>query len=216
MDGQEKNCVLIIDDDKTNIITLTHILSPEYNIHAAKSGREGIKLAEKYLPDLILLDIRMPGMDGYETFQALNDSERTRGLPVIFITGLDKEADEEKGLALGAADYITKPFSSELVKLRVRNRVGVLRTPPLKSDYTEQDPESEPDEPEKTHSLNFIRTTDLFKKLEPMLVSHNYEALNLLGPLRSINGAEELVQKIEDFEFSEAFYILQDLKEKIS
>ena len=121
----DKNSVLIIDDDKVNIITLTHILSDEYTVYGAKSGRDGIKLAEKYLPDVIILDILLPKMNGYEVFSVLKDSAKTRRIPVIFITGLSKPGYEEKGLALGAADYIIKPFSPDVVKLRIRNQIDV-------------------------------------------------------------------------------------------
>ena len=122
----KKNSILIIDDEKANIITLTHILSPNYNIHAAKNGKDGIELANTYLPDVILLDIIMPEMDGFEVFSALKNLEKTKDIPVIFVTGLDKTNDEEKGLALGAADYITKPFSSAVVELRIRNQIKIL------------------------------------------------------------------------------------------
>ena len=121
-----KNSVLVVDDEKANIITLTHMLSPEYTIYAAKNGQDGIHLAKKYQPDVILLDIRMPEIDGYEVFSALKDSEKTRDIPIIFITALSKDGDEEKGLALGAADYITKPFSTTVVKLRLGNQIKMI------------------------------------------------------------------------------------------
>ena len=126
MDKKCKRSILIIDDEKANIITLTHILSPGYNIFAAKNGREGAELAEKYMPDVILLDIRMPEMSGYEVLSVLKFSDKTRDIPVIFITALGKDGDEEKGLALGAADYIIKPFSPTVVKLRLGNQIKML------------------------------------------------------------------------------------------
>ena len=122
----KKNSILIIDDEKANIITLTHMLSPEYTIYAAKDGKGGIELANEFLPDVILLDILMPDIDGYDAIAALKNSDSTREIPVIFITGLTKSSDEEKGLALGASDYITKPFSSAVVKLRIKNQIKIL------------------------------------------------------------------------------------------
>ena len=122
----KKNSVLVIDDENSNIITLTQMLSPEYTIYAVKNGQDGIELAEKYLPDVILLDILMPDMDGYEAIALLKKSEKTKDIPVIFITGLSRAGDEERGLALGAADYISKPFSSAIVRLRVRNQIQML------------------------------------------------------------------------------------------
>jgi len=126
MDNTNKNSVLIIDDETANIIALTNILSPEYEIYAAKNGPDAIMLAKDHLPDLILLDVLMPEMDGYEVIAALKDFEITKSIPVIFITGLDNIDAEKKGLALGAADYIPKPFISDIVKLRVQNQANLV------------------------------------------------------------------------------------------
>ena len=123
---EEKNTVLIVDDEPPNIVALMHILSPVYTVYAANNGQKAIETAEKYLPDVILLDIIMPEMDGYDVLQELKKSEKTCDIPVIFITGLNKEDDEEKGLTLGAADYISKPFNSAIVKLRVKNQIKML------------------------------------------------------------------------------------------
>jgi len=123
MDNINKNSVLVIDDEAANIIALTNILSPEYDIYAAKNGPDAIMLAKEHLPDVILLDVLMPDMDGYEVISRLKGSEDTRAIPVIFITGLGSAEAEEKGLALGASDYIAKPFHSSVVKLRVQNQI---------------------------------------------------------------------------------------------
>ena len=122
----KKFSILIIDDEKTNIITLRHILESDYNLYAAKTGFEGIVLAKKHTPDLILLDIMMPVMNGYEVYHALKDTPKTAEIPVIFVSGLTDEDNVEKGLALGVADYITKPFKSYVVKLRVENQLKLL------------------------------------------------------------------------------------------
>jgi len=124
--NKKENTLLIIDDDKANLQILTSILNSQYTIYTATNGANGIKIAGKYLPDLILLDIIMPEMDGYQTLAEIKRNEKTKNIPVIFITGLDNEKDEEKGLALDAADYITKPFSTEVVKLRVRNHIQII------------------------------------------------------------------------------------------
>ena len=123
MEKTERNRILIVDDEKANIIALTHILSPEYTIYAAKNGPDAIETAKEYLPDLILLDILMPEMDGYEVISVLKNNPETRAIPVIFITGLVESEDEEKGMALGASDYMVKPFTPALVQLRVRNQI---------------------------------------------------------------------------------------------
>ena len=121
-----KKSILVVDDESSNIMALTHILGPDYTIYAAKNGQNAIATAEKHLPDLILLDILMPDMNGYAVITALKNRERTKRVPVIFITGLSNAGDEEKGLALGGADYITKPFSPAIVRLRVQNQMLML------------------------------------------------------------------------------------------
>ncbi|MCL2055746.1 MAG: response regulator [Oscillospiraceae bacterium] len=126
MNDAKKYGVLVVDDENTNILALSHILSPKYDVYAAKNGQGAIKAAEKYLPDLILLDIIMPEMDGYAVLSALRENERTKNIPVIFITGLSGASDEEKALSMGAADCISKPFSPAVVKLRVENQLTML------------------------------------------------------------------------------------------
>ncbi|MCL2634144.1 MAG: ATP-binding protein [Oscillospiraceae bacterium] len=121
-----KNSILIVDDERANISALKSILSPEYTIYASSDGSDAIETAEEFKPDIILLDVIMPDMDGYEVITALKNSERTRDIPVIFITGLDNHEAEERGLALGAVDYILKPFSSAIVKLRVKNQIDLV------------------------------------------------------------------------------------------
>jgi len=123
---EKKNTLLIVDDENANLKVLTHILGSEYTIFTATSGASAIDKAVEFMPDLILLDILMPDMDGYATLSKIKNSEAVRKIPVIFITGLDSEEDEEKGLSLDAADYITKPFSATIVKLRVRNQIQIV------------------------------------------------------------------------------------------
>jgi PleD family two-component response regulator len=120
---EEKYSVLIIDDQQTCIMTLSQILSSDYTIYSAVNGLDGIAEAQKHLPDVILLDIHMPGMDGYETITLLKSSPDTKDIPVIFITALD---GEEEGLSLGAADYITKSFRPGIIKLRIGNQIKIV------------------------------------------------------------------------------------------
>ena len=123
MEEQLINSILVVDDEPANIMSLTHILKDDYKIYAAKSGTDGIKLALKHKPDVILLDIIMPDKDGFEVIAELKSCSLTQTIPVIFITGLTNVEDEERGLSAGAADYINKPFSAPIVKLRVHNQV---------------------------------------------------------------------------------------------
>jgi len=126
MSSKKKYSILIVDDERANISTLKTILNPEYTIYASCDGEEAIEAVEEFMPDVILLDIIMPGMDGYQVITALKDSEKTKDIPVIFITGLDNADAEEKGLILGAADYITKPFHSAIVNIRVKNQINLI------------------------------------------------------------------------------------------
>jgi len=121
MNKASNNSVLIVDDEPANIVALWKILSPEFDIYGAIDGKTAITSATEKSPDLILLDVVMPEMDGYEVLRQIKNIEETREIPVIFVTSLDDEDEEEKGLSLGAEDYILKPFNSVLVKLRVRN-----------------------------------------------------------------------------------------------
>ncbi|MDR0472542.1 MAG: diguanylate cyclase [Treponema sp.] len=126
MDGGQKNTLLIVDDEKSNLKLLTHILGEEYTIYTAANGASAVEKAKEFMPDLILLDILMHGMDGYETLSELKKCGKTQKIPIVFITGLGSSEDEEKGLSLEAADYISKPFSAMIVKLRVRNQIQMV------------------------------------------------------------------------------------------
>lgn len=119
--------ILIIDDTPANIQIMHAMLQDTYSIFFAASGREGIRMAQQELPDLILLDIMMPEMDGYEVCRVLKENPLTRQIPVIFITAKSNVEDEMKGLALGAIDYITKPFSPPIVNARVKNHLELKR-----------------------------------------------------------------------------------------
>ncbi|MBF0308948.1 MAG: PAS domain S-box protein [Magnetococcales bacterium] len=122
-----RSTLLIIDDQPANITALSGILKAEYRILFATSGREGLNLAWEQQPDLILLDVVMPEMDGHEVFRQLKDHDTTRETPLIFITSHQSREFEAAGLLMGAVDYITKPFHPEIVKLRVRNQMELKR-----------------------------------------------------------------------------------------
>ena len=126
MIGKEKNSVLIIDDEKANCLAIAQILKNEYSVYVSTDGYEGIEVAKKNQPDVILLDIIMPRIDGFAVIAILKNTFETKNIPVIIITGLNNENDEEKGLSLGAEDYITKPFSPAVVKLRVKKTIQTL------------------------------------------------------------------------------------------
>ena len=123
---ERKNSILVVDDENSNILTLTRILSPIYTVYAAKNGKDAIDAASRYTPDIILLDIIMGDMDGYDVIAGLKNDPKTSEIPVIFVTGLTSASDEEKGFGYGVADYITKPFSPAIVRLRTGNQIKIL------------------------------------------------------------------------------------------
>ena len=112
--------ILIIDDSVANIKILSNILAKDYKVSICKSGKEGIKQAIEQSPILILLDIIMPEMDGFEVIKELKFIDSTKDIPIIFITSLTDDENEERGFSLGAVDYITKPFNPIIVKARVK------------------------------------------------------------------------------------------------
>lgn len=124
---RERQKILIIDDTPANIQVLNEFLRAEYAIFFATNGGEGIRIARRELPDLILLDIMMPEMDGYAVCRIIKADPHTRQIPVIFVTAMDSQLDEARGLELGAIDYITKPVSPTIVKARVRNHLELKR-----------------------------------------------------------------------------------------
>jgi diguanylate cyclase (GGDEF)-like protein len=118
--------VLVVDDEKSNLTVLNRILCPFYTIFTAKSGQEASTRIAENPPDLILLDIIMPDINGFELLKRLKESPLTRNIPVIIITGLNNESDEEKGFFLGAVDYITKPFKNAIVLARVNTHIKII------------------------------------------------------------------------------------------
>jgi len=126
MENENKNSILIVDDEVLNLKMLRSVLHDEYTVYTAKDGQSAIEIATANKPDLILLDIIMPEMDGYEVLAILKSNVITRHIPIIFITGLDSKTEEEKGLSMDAADYISKPFSPGIVNLRVRNQIQLV------------------------------------------------------------------------------------------
>ena len=128
---RQRGKILIIDDSSVNIQLLNEILKNEHDICFALNGEDGLSLAIKEQPDLILLDIIMPKIDGYEVCNRLKANEQTKNLPIIFITVTTGKLAEEKCLNMKAVDYIKKPFESSIVKLRVRNHLELKRNSDL-------------------------------------------------------------------------------------
>lgn len=132
--NQQRPTILVVDDQPTNIHILAEALAGLYEIKIATSGAVALELmALPDKPDLILLDIVMPGIDGYEVCRQIKNSEPTKDIPVIFVTAKSEAEDEERGLNLGAVDYISKPYKLPIILARVRNHLSLKH----KSDLLE-------------------------------------------------------------------------------
>lgn len=149
-----KEKILIVDDLPDIIKAVTGSLRNEYDVISATSGKDALTMLDDELPDLILLDIMMPEMDGYELCRKLKEDERTRPIPVIFVTARSDIEDEERGLALGAVDYLTKPVSPTILKARIRTHLELKRH----RDRCEQ--------AVKAHSTELEKTLRLLKAKE--------------------------------------------------
>jgi putative two-component system response regulator len=122
MEDDKKKTILLVDDDPVNIQVLSILLGDKYNIMVASSGAQALQLATEQ-PDLILLDIIMPEMDGYEVCRRLKSAPAISGIPVIFVTGMNDPEDEIKGLSLGAVDYFIKPLHAAITLARIKNHL---------------------------------------------------------------------------------------------
>ena len=113
--------ILIVDDNTTNLKTAASVLESEYTLSMAKSGKQALNFLKKNKPDLILLDILMPDMDGYETMEKIKLNPETSSIPIIFLTADTEPGSEARGLSNGAVDYITKPFNKEAMLGRIEH-----------------------------------------------------------------------------------------------
>ncbi|MCQ2064140.1 MAG: response regulator [Fibrobacter sp.] len=150
---QNRAKILVVDDTKTNIEVLEGVLSTEFDVFVALNGKKALFLAQKIKPDIILLDVMMPEMDGYETMRQLRKIDSLKDVPVFFLTAKSDSQSEQLGLDLGAVDYIAKPFTPQLVLLRVKNQLEYKR--------------------QRDHLNEMVaeRTADLRKTMKVMLTS---------------------------------------------
>ncbi|SDL37572.1 Signal transduction histidine kinase [Maridesulfovibrio ferrireducens] len=122
----DKARILVVDDTPANLDILSELLSIKYRVSVAINGDDALQIAlSDEQPDLVLLDIMMPGINGYQVCTAMKTNERTRQIPIIFVTSMDEIENEEKGLSLGAVDYIIKPFNPSIVMARVKNHLSL-------------------------------------------------------------------------------------------
>jgi diguanylate cyclase (GGDEF)-like protein len=135
----KRQTILIVDDVPSDMDVLEELLGNEYEILCSTGGEEALRLAREQSPDLILLDVVMPGMGGYEVCSRLKENEATRSIPVIFVTAVDKEDDESRGLEAGGIDYVTKPIRPSIVRARVRNHLELKSFRDALKEHSETD-----------------------------------------------------------------------------
>jgi diguanylate cyclase (GGDEF)-like protein len=125
--ANERPRILVVDDQPSNIQTLYQVLKGDYDVAMATDGSQAIELCQRRPPDLVLLDVVMPGIDGFEVCRRLKVDPATRDVPVIFVTARDSTEDETQGLEVGAVDFITKPVNPPVVRARVRAHIALKR-----------------------------------------------------------------------------------------
>jgi len=129
--------ILIVDDEPVNLKVLKQVLQDDYRLSFAKNGPDALALAKKERPSLILLDVMMPGMTGFEICHQLKADSETRTIPVIFVTALSDETDESEGFSAGGVDYINKPISPAIVRARVKTHLSLVHIDELQNTHVE-------------------------------------------------------------------------------
>src|SRR5690554_3916931 len=125
--AENRTRILLVDDEPANLKVLKLVLQDQYRLVFARNGEEALTIAIRERPDLILLDVMMPGLTGFDVCAQLKEDSRTQRIPVIFVTALKEETDETRGFELGAVDYITKPITPAVVKARVRTHLSLVQ-----------------------------------------------------------------------------------------
>jgi putative two-component system response regulator len=173
----KKHTILIVDDTKENIDVLSGLLINDYSVKFALNGKMALEVAEKFHPDLILLDVMMPNMDGYETCKRLNENIITSDIPVIFVTAKVAIEDEKKGFEVGAVDYISKPIQPMTVKSRIKTHLEIANR-----------------EKHLQHLVN-----DKVKLLNQM----NYEIIDILGRASDYKDTEtgDHIQRTQEYSY---------------
>lgn len=216
----EKSLILIVDDNTNNIQLLFDVMKTHgYNVLVANNGHSALNKVQAFSPDLILLDIMMPGMDGFETCRRLKADEKTKDIPVIFMTALTNTADKIKGFKLGAVDYITKPFHQEEVLARVNVQLKLR-----KLNRQLQQSQFQLMQAEKISSLGQLVAGVAHEVNNPVgFIAGNLEyTRNYIQDLISLlnlyqihlpNPPEEIIRKIDDIDLD---FLLEDLPKMIN
>jgi sigma-B regulation protein RsbU (phosphoserine phosphatase) len=185
---QKKPVVLAVDDTPENLDVVRGILADDYTVKAAINGQMALKIVEKAPPDIILLDIMMPGMSGYEVCEQLKADPNTRDIPVIFLTAMEQTTDEAKGFELGAADYITKPVNPPILEARVKTHLDLKQSmDQLQAAYAviKQQKDRMQEELNVGHTIQMSMLPQVF----PAFPEHpEFDLHALLKPAREVGG----------------------------
>lgn len=179
--------VLVVDDVAENLAMLNALLRGHYRVKVASSGQQALALAEKSVPDLILLDVMMPDIDGYEVCRRLKADAATSGIPVIFLTAKSNEADEQNGFDLGAVDYIAKPISPPLVLARIKAQMQLKEARDLLEARNREDKQRFELALAQQLEINAMRSTFV------SMTSHEFRT-----PLTSILSSQDLLRHYHD------------------
>lgn len=206
-----KKRILIVDDEPANLQVLGNVLQPTYQVFFAKNGKAAIEHAKQHKPDLILLDIFMPGLSGFETIQELQDQPGTRSIPVIFITAMSSPQTEKECFDYGAVDFISKPINPDVVRARVRSHLSMVKVDELNrtreevirclgnaSEYKDYET-----------GLHVVRMSHYSKilALAAGLDEHNAEMIRIAAPMHDVGKIgipDEILQKpgkLDDYEW---------------
>lgn len=187
MDAAEKPTVLVVDDNRLNIDLLVDILKDDYKLLVALNGERALEIVQESMPDIILLDIMMPEMNGYEVCQRLKSDPSTEKIPIIFITAKSQTEDEAKGLALGAVDYITKPVNPAIVQARIKTQIALYNQNKALEDKVRQ----------RTLQLedSRIKADEASKAKSAFLANISHE---LRTPLNHIMGLSSLLLELDN------------------
>ena len=193
MTNLQPKSILIVDDNTTNIRVLLDILK-DFQRYVAKSGKSALSKAQEVLPDLILLDIKLPGIDGFETCRRLKAEPKTEEIPVIFLSALDEEIDKVKAFGVGGVDYITKPYQNREVLVRVQNQFKTLEA---KAENRQLNAQLEQRVRERTVELSATNQKLEREIIERQKVEKELYDRTLQDPLTNLGNRSLLMQRLE-------------------